>query len=217
MVKVRIWDWPTRLFHWGLVLAIIGMVVTGQTGQMVWHFRLGQAVLALLLFRLIWGLVGGHWSRFARFAIAPSAVLAYWRGQREGGPGHSPAGALATLGLLSWLVLQVLSGMMADDEIAFAGPLTAMVPSDWVHRMTAWHKGPGKLVLLGLVLLHLGAIIWYARRKGQRLTPAMLHGDKHLPAPVPASADGPVQWLLALLVLGASVAAVRWVFALGGY
>ena len=221
MVKVRIWDGPTRLFHWVLVMCVIGLFITGNVGgdAMVWHFRLGQAVLSLLLFRLLWGFAGGHWSRWSQLPLRPARLLAYWRGQthRDDAAGHNPMGAWSVLAMLCWLALQVTTGLMSDDEIAFAGPLTALVSSATVSAATAWHKGWGKLLLLGLVALHVLAIIWYRWRGRPPLLPAMLHGDKHLPAPVPASADGPVQWLLALPVLGASVAAVRWVFALGGY
>ena len=80
---VRIWDLPTRLFHWALAACIVGLVVSAKLGgnAMVWHFRLGHAVLALLLFRLVWGLVGGHWSRFAVFWVSPARLLRYVRGQ----------------------------------------------------------------------------------------------------------------------------------------
>ena len=95
--KVRVWDLPTRVFHWTLAACVIALVATGQIGgsAMDWHFRFGYAVLTLLLFRLAWGFVGGHWSRFSSFLYAPSTVLRYLRGQ--GGPelsaGHNPLGA----------------------------------------------------------------------------------------------------------------------------
>ena len=87
--RVRVWDLPTRLFHWVLALAVIGLVVTGKVGgnAMVWHFRLGYVVFALLLFRLVWGLVGGHWSRFVAFIYAPATLIAYLRG--EGRPSRA--------------------------------------------------------------------------------------------------------------------------------
>ena len=97
MVKVRIWDLPTRVFHWLLVLCVVGLVASGQIGgsAMQWHLRLGYAVLDLLLFRLVWGFVGGRWSRFAVFVRSPRVVLRYLRGQ--GTPdmeaGHNPMAA----------------------------------------------------------------------------------------------------------------------------
>lgn len=83
LTKVRVWDLPTRVFHWVLVLCVVGQAITGSLGgnAMVWHFRFGYGVLTLLLFRLIWGLVGGRWSRFAAFIFAPQSVVNYIRGQ----------------------------------------------------------------------------------------------------------------------------------------
>jgi len=96
MSKVRIWDLPTRVFHWALVACIVGLVVTGQIGgtAMAWHFRLGYVVLSLLLFRLVWGFVGGHWSRFAVFVRSPATIAAYLRGHKtpEMEAGHNPLG-----------------------------------------------------------------------------------------------------------------------------
>ncbi len=217
MVTVRIWDLPTRLFHCALVACVMGLVITGNLGgnAMVWHFRLGQAVLTLLLFRLCWGVLGGHWSRWSQLALSPAQVLDYLRGRTAHWAGHNPLGSWSVLLMLAWLLLQVGSGLVSDDEIANAGPLTALVPGAVVSAATAWHKGVGKLVLLLLVLLHLAAIAWYRLRKAQALVPAMLHGDKSLPQAVQASRDGARQRLLALFVLLVCAAAVRWLVDLG--
>ena len=217
MVTVRIWDLPTRLFHWLLAACVVGLVITGKLGgnAMVWHFRFGQVALTLVLFRLVWGLVGGHWSRWSQLALAPSQVTAYLRGQRSSWAGHNPMGSWSVLLMLGWLLLQAGTGLVSDDEIANAGPLTALVSGATVSAATAWHKGVGQWVLLALVLLHLAAIAWYRLRKAQALVPAMLHGDKMLPQPVPASRDGAAQRVLALLVLLVCAGAVRWLVGLG--
>ncbi len=217
MVTVHIWDLPTRLFHWLLAACVVGLVITGNLGgnAMVWHFLLGQAVLTLLLFRLVWGLVGGHWSRWSQLALSPMQALDYLRGRTTAWAGHNPLGSWSVLLMLAWLLLQVGTGLVSDDEIANAGPLTALVSGAAVSAATAWHKGLGKWVLLALVLLHLAAIAWYRLRKAQALVPAMLHGDKSLPQAVPASRDGLSQRLLALLVLLACTGAVRWKVGLG--
>ena len=211
---VRVWDLPTRLFHWLLLPAVIGLVVTGKIGgnALVWHFRLGLLVGALLVFRLLWGLVGGRWSRFASFVPTPGRLLRYLRGRPRDGEhlevGHSPLGALSVLALLAMLLVQVATGLVADDEIAVTGPLNRFVESATGLAATAWHKGYGQWLMLGLVGLHVLAIGVYALR-GKRLVPAMVHGDKPLPAAVPASADGPAQRLLALaLALACAAGAV---------
>ena len=213
MQSVRIWDLPTRLFHWLLALAVVGMVVTANIGgnAMNLHLRLGYAVFTLLLFRLLWGLVGGHWSRFASFWPTPGRLLRYLRG--DGAPelaGHNPLGALSVLAMLVVLALQVGSGLMADDEIAFAGPLMARVSGATVALASRYHTALGKYLVVGLIALHLLAIVGYALR-GRKLVPPMIHGDKSMPteATVIATRDTAGTRLLALVLLAVS-AAVVW-------
>lgn len=219
---VRIWDLPTRLFHWLLVGAVVGLVVTGNIGgnAMAWHFRLGAAAGALLLFRLVWGLVGGRWSRFASFFPTPGRLRRYLGGQalpQEGlDTGHSPLGALSVFALLGLLLLQVGTGLLADDEIDAIGPLNQFVSGATAQLATSWHKGWGKTLLLVLVGLHIAAIVFYAVQKRRNLVGPMIHGDKQLPAATPASRDGGAQRALALVLLLAFAAGARWVLSLGG-
>lgn len=219
---VRVWDWPTRLFHWALVLCVVGAVVSAKVGgnAMEWHFRLGLAVLALLVFRLIWGVVGGRWSRFASFLYAPSTLLRYMRGQARPQEmldvGHSPTGALSVFALLGLLAVQVSTGLVADDEIANTGPLIRFVESATSLAATAWHKSWGQWLLLGLVGLHVLAIVAYRLVHRRDLVTPMLMGDKPLPPEVPASADHAGRWGLALLALSLGVALALWVRAQGG-
>lgn len=219
---VRVWDLPTRLFHWALAACTIGLVITGNIGgnAMTWHMRLGLAVGALLVFRVLWGLLGGRWSRFSSFLYAPATLLRYLRGDHRPGDhfdvGHNPLGSLSVVGLLSLLALQVGTGLVADDEIAFTGPLYSLVSGATSSLATGWHKGWGKSILLVLVLLHLAAIAYYRWRKQVRLVGPMLHGDKPLPAGTPASADGWTNRLLAAALLGACAAGAVWVSRLGG-
>ena len=159
---VRVWDLPTRLFHWALVVCIVGLVTTAQIGgnAMEWHFRFGYSVLTLLLFRLLWGFVGGHWSRFSTFLYSPANLLRYLRGHEvDGQPlGHSPLGALSVFAILGLLLLQVGTGLFSDDEIAAVGPLSKLASGAVVSQLTHYHKDIGKVIVLILVLLHIGAI-----------------------------------------------------------
>ena len=129
--KVRVWDLPTRIFHWALVAGVLGLAISGTLGgnAMIWHFRFGYAVLTLLLFRIVWGLVGGRWSRFGAFIYSPQSVFNYLkgRGKAEHSVGHSPIGAGSVFAMLGFLLAQVGTGLLSDDEIAFAGPLTRFV------------------------------------------------------------------------------------------
>ena len=207
----RIWDLPTRLFHWLLALSVLGLVVTGNVGGlwMDWHFRLGYAVLCLLIFRLLWGFVGGYWSRFGAFIFGPSALLQYLRGRSPllHRVGHSPLAALSVFALLLALFLQVLTGLLSDDEIFHRGPWAVWAPYDWIETASRYHKQVGKFVVMGLVALHLLALVFYKVVKRQALVQAMVTGDKALEANVPTSLDAAPQRLMALLVFALSVAA----------
>ena len=217
----RVWDLPTRVFHWALAAAVIGLVITGHVGgaALQWHMRLGLTVLALLVFRLVWGLIGGRWSRFASFAYAPATLRRYLRGEHRPGDwfevGHNPLGSLSVFALLALLVAQVGTGLVADDEIATTGPLNRFVASASALKATAWHKGPGQWTLIALVALHLVAIVAY-RLRGTDLLRPMVHGDKALPAGAPVSADSAGTRALALAVAAASTALAVWVAGLGG-
>lgn len=216
---VRVWDLPTRLFHWGLVACIIGSVTTGYIGGGVidWHARLGYGVLALLLFRIVWGLVGGRWSRFASFVRGPGSVAAYLRGQ--GHPdhlvGHNPLGALSVLAMLVVLLAQVGTGLVADDEISFTGPLNRFVASAKALKATWYHKEVGQLLIIALVLLHLAAVLFYLWKKRDNLIRPMVIGDKQLDHAALSSRDDTVTRLAALVLLGACAAAVAWLVGLG--
>jgi cytochrome b len=215
--KVRVWDLPTRIFHWALVAGVLGLAISGTIGgnAMIWHFRFGYAVLTLLLFRIVWGLVGGRWSRFGAFIYSPQSVVNYLkgRGKAEHSVGHNPIGAGSVFAMLGILLAQVGSGMLSDDEIAFAGPLTRFVSNATVGLATNYHKNIGKWIVLALVLLHIAAIVFYLWRK-HNLVGAMLHGDKELVARVPPSRDDAVSRTAALVVLAACAGGVYWISTL---
>jgi len=213
--RTRIWDLPTRVFHWTLAICVVGLVISGNIGgsAMIWHFRFGQAVMTLLMFRLLWGIVGGHWSRFSSLPLRPSALADELRAGAKLRTGHGALGSLAVLAFGLVLLAQVGSGLISDDEIAFAGPLTHLVSGATVGAASAYHKNVGKLLLIGLVLLHLVAVIWHTF-KGHAIVSAMVHGDKRLQEVTPASRDDWRTRLLAVVLLAACVAASTWVFGL---
>lgn len=222
LVPVRVWDLPTRLFHWTLAAAVVGLVISGNIGgnAMVWHMRLGLAVGSLLVFRVLWGLVGGRWSRFASFVYAPATLLRYLRGEHRPGDhfevGHNPLGSLSVFGLLTLLSLQVATGLVADDEISVTGPLYSLVSGATSSAATSWHTAAGKLIILLLVALHVAAIVFYKLRKRLDLVGPMLRGDKPLPKDTPASTDTLATRLLALALLAACGGLAVWVAGLGG-
>lgn len=217
---VRVWDLPTRLFHWLLAACVVGSVVSAKVGgnAMVWHFRLGYVVLTLLAFRLLWGVVGGRWSRFVSFIYSPNTLRRYLKGEHQAQAfwdvGHNPLGALSVFGLLVILLAQVATGLVADDEIASTGPLVRFVSGRVTSLATNWHTTYGQWIILALIGLHVLAIAAYYFKKKQNLVAPMLHGDKVLSAEVPDARDAWSNRLLALLLVGLCAAAVAWLVSL---
>ena len=209
--RIKVWDLPTRLFHWLLALCVGAAIVTGQIGgnAIDWHARIGLVVVGLLAFRLVWGVVGSTYARFATFLPTPSAIRAYLRGEWRG-LGHNPLGALSVLALLTLIALQVATGLFANDDIAFNGPLFGRIGKDLSDRLTGIHEITSTL-LIALVVLHLAAIAFHAHVKKDNLVKPMLTGHKELPA-VPhdarhhsAKGGGPVAAVVALIVAVAAV------------
>lgn len=175
-IRIRLWDLPLRLFHWSLVATVLGAISTGLIGGgwMVWHGRLGLAVVGLLAFRLVWGFVGSTHARFAAFFPTPGKIAAYLRGQWQG-VGHNPLGALSVFALLGLLSIQVASGLLANDDIAFNGPLYPLIDKALSDAATGWHRLAVNALYL-LLALHVAAIAFYARIKRQNLVRPMITG-----------------------------------------
>lgn len=217
--KVRVWDLPTRVFHWALVACIVGLGISGYRGgaAMEWHARLGYAVLTLLLFRIAWGFVGGRWSRFASFTYSPRSLMSYWRGAPHPDHlvGHNPLGAGSVFAMLAVLLAQVATGLVGDDEVSFTGPLNRFVASSQGLAATWYHKRVGQWLLLGLVVLHVAAVVYYLWKRNDDLIRPMFHGDKVLGHAAAASRDDAASRLAALAVLIACATAVAWLVKLG--
>lgn len=217
---IRVWDLPTRLFHWLLAACVIGLVISGKIGgaAIVWHARLGYAVLALLLFRVVWGFTGGHWSRFGSFLYGPSSVIGYLQGRAPLAHriGHNPLGALSVLALLVVLLAQVGTGLVSDDEISFTGPLNRFISSSLGLAATGYHKKIGQWLIIALVVLHVGAVLFYLWKKRENLVRPMLTGDKDWPEPAPASRDDAPVRIKAAVILAACTGLAVWVSRLGG-
>lgn len=210
---IRVWDLPTRLFHWALVVTVVGSVVTIELGGN-WveiHFWCGYAALTLLLFRLVWGFAGPRYARFGSFLYAPREIEAYARGLLGRGPGtrylgHNPLGALSVFALLLSLAFQASTGLFANDDIASEGPLARFIGKDLSDRITGWHALNEK-ILYALVALHVAAILYYTLRKKEPLVRAMLTGDKE-GRPQDAARDGAAVRIGALALVALAAAAV---------
>ncbi len=221
MHKIRIWDAPTRVFHWALVSCFAGLIITGKTGgnAMEWHFRLGYLTASLLLFRLVWGFVGGRWSRFSSLDLSPRAMIDHLNGRKtlESTAGHNPLGALSILAMLLFLFAQVGTGLFTEDiggEVF--GPLSGLVSKASVKLASGYHKEVGATLLLLLATLHLLAVMFYYARKKDNLIWPMFTGDKRLPAPVTPSRDDAWSRATASIILIVCAALVIFVVRLGG-
>jgi cytochrome b len=176
--RVRIWDLPTRAFHWSLVFAVAAALVSGFIGgnAMIWHGRFGVAIVGLIAFRIVWGFAGSTYARFSQFVRGPAAIRDALQGRWQG-VGHNPLGALSVLGLLAVLAAQAASGLFGNDDIAFNGYLYNLVSKETSDRLTALHSINAWLVG-ALIALHLGAIAFYVRVKKADLVRPMLRGWK---------------------------------------
>ncbi len=190
---VTVWDLPLRLFHWLLVLAVIGAYFTGKLGGNLtdWHDRLGGLILGLLVFRLVWGFVGTNHARFINFIPNLSKLNAYFKGDWQG-IGHNPAGALAVLALLVTLLFLVITGLFANDDIAFEGAWFHLISKELSDKLSGWHSLAFN-VLLGLVVLHLAALIFYQVVKKTNLVLPMITGKKQLSDDFASSSISPIK------------------------
>ncbi|MGF1545866.1 MAG: cytochrome b/b6 domain-containing protein [Thiotrichales bacterium] len=210
--SIRIWDLPTRVFHWLLLALVIGSIVSVKIGgnAMLWHGRFGQSILGLIVFRLLWGFVGSTYARFAQFVRGPHAIRAYLAGRWQG-LGHTPLGALSVLALLGVIGFQAVSGLFANDDIAFHGPLYRAVSESVSNRISGWHRN-AEWLIYALVALHVLAILYYAIVKKVELVKPMITGVKRVAADGEPARGGSV---LALIGALAAAAFTLWV-ASGG-
>jgi cytochrome b len=176
--RVRVWDLPLRVFHWTLLVLVAVAFITALVGSkaMVWHGRAGVGIAGLLVFRLVWGIAGSTYARFAHFVRSPQAVRDYLAGRWEG-IGHNPLGALSVLAMLAALAVQVATGLAANDDIAFNGPLYPLVTHQLSNALTELHEGNAWIVGT-LIVLHIAAIAFYARIKKENLVLPMIRGWK---------------------------------------
>ena len=201
--RIFLWDLPTRSFHWLLVVSIVAAVVTGQIGGNLidWHGKIGILIVSLLVFRLVWGVVGSTYARFAQFFPTPTRVKAYLAGRWQG-EGHNPLGALAVFALLGLLIVQVATGLFANDDIAFTGPLFELVSKTVSDRLTGLHHLVSDL-LIGMVVLHVAAIAYYGHVKKRELLKPMITGWKEEADGESAKGGGILALLVALCLAGA--------------
>lgn len=210
---VKVWDLPTRLFHWALFAVILVSWRTAESGAMEWHYLSGIIAFGLVLFRLLWGVIGGSTSRFSHFLRPPSAAIRYLRAshQQTWSAGHNALGGYSVLAMLILLVLQVGTGLFAVDIDGLeSGPLSYLISFDQGRSSAEWHETSFNALSL-LIVLHVMAIVYYRVRYGRRLTGPMITGrDLQLPPGTkemkPAS---PIRLLIASVICAVIALAVQ--------
>jgi cytochrome b len=199
-----LWDLPTRLFHWLLVLCLLLSWWTGEEGQFERHEWLGYTVFVLVLFRVIWGFIGSRHSMFSDFVRGPVSVWAYIKGRDSGSRGHNPLGGWSVLVLLSVLLVQAISGMFNSDDLMFDGPFYFAASVEFRDTMGVIHEQAFN-VLLALVALHLTAVFYYQWIKKMPLLQAMIKGKAE-----GRVGTGPVTSVWRALIVIVVIAGLLW-------
>lgn len=219
---IKVWDAPTRLFHWAIVILVLTSYVTARTGFIEWHFRSGYAILGLLLFRIGWGIAGSETARFSDFVRGPRAAMMHLAefirppdGSARAAPhaaGHNPAGAYMVVALLGLLLFQAVTGLFANDGLMVEGPLASYAGGALSDRLTGWH-GLGFDLILVAVGMHVLAVLLYAVVARQDLVRPMITGWSKLPASI---AQPRMASLLRAAIMLAVAAGLVWGIASHG-
>jgi cytochrome b len=206
--RVLVWDAPTRLFHWLVVVLVAAAYATWRLNWMDVHADIGEVLLALVLFRILWGFFGSDTARFRRFLASPAVAGRYlmtiFRREPDHQAGHNPAGGWMVLLLLFLLLAEILTGIYVLNDVADEGPFTELVPSTIANALTALHSVLWNL-LLAAIAAHMAAILLYAIAKKQNLVVPMFTGWKVLPQTTPRPRIAGIA--RALLLLGCSALA----------
>lgn len=207
----RVWDLPVRIFHWALVLAIIGSYVSNRAGieYFQYHLWFGYAVVVMVSFRIVWGIVGTYHARFWNFIRGPVTTIRYLfatlRGTETRYAGHNPLGALMVIVLLAGLLTQGIAGLFANDEILNFGPLYGYVSDELSLTLTSLHRQLFYWIM-GAVLLHVIAVIMHRVLKKEDLIKPMFSGRKPVdhvrPGEEIASSRIPLALLIVLVIVG---------------
>jgi cytochrome b len=188
--KIRVWDLPLRLFHWTLAVLVITAILAIKLGDvMELHLVAGGGVLALIAFRIVWGLVGPRYARFSSFLHGPSTIAGYVGGGKTKYLGHNPLGSLSVFALLGLLLAQASTGLFSNDDIAFDGPLVKFISKDVSDRITWLHAEIGATLIYVLSGLHIVAIAYYYFFRKQNLVTPMITGDQEVDVDAESASD----------------------------
>lgn len=208
---VLIWDLPTRLFHWLLAALVAGSFASGKLGgnAMLYHEWCGEAVLALLLFRVAWGFIGSSPSRFRTFLAGPATVFRYvltiLRRDADQHLSHNPLGGWSVMAMLFALLIQAGTGLFANDDIATEGPLYKWISKAASDRLTSIHHFNHDIII-ALVAVHVAAVLFHLVYKRENLILPMITGMRSWKgSPKMAVTPAPV-WLAAIVAIATALA-----------
>jgi cytochrome b len=178
--RVRVWDVPTRVVHWSMVLLFAFSWWSAENGELEWHRWSGYSLTALVLFRLYWGFFGGSTARFAQFLRGPRAVVTYVRSSPVQMPGHNPVGAWSVVLMLALLATQIVLGLFSVDVDGLeSGPMSSLVSFETGRVAADWHETIFN-VLLAIIAVHILAALYYLVVRKQNLIGAMFTGKRNL-------------------------------------
>jgi cytochrome b len=208
----KIWDLPTRLFHWLLAALIAFSWWSAEEEHFDWHIWSGLAIMSLLIFRLLWGFFGSSTARFTNFVRGPRQVFAYIRDMKGWRPiGYSPLGAISVIAMLGALAVQVGLGLFSiDKDGLYEGPLAYLISLDLSEQLADLHEAWFNLIL-ALIGLHVAAILFYRLYLGKKLIGPMVTGRGAVEPGVEPMRPG--RWWAALLCLVAGIGVTRWIIA----
>lgn len=206
---IAVWDRPVRIVHWLFVILIAASWWTARQEMMEWHYRSGIALVGLVVFRIVWGLIGSSTARFAGFVRGPGTILSYLRGRTESPIGHNPLGALGVLALLAMMSVQIGLGLFAADEDGLdSGPLAHLIDGDLAEEIAEWHEWTFEM-LLAAIALHVAAIAYYLLVKRRDLVTPMFAGVVEAPEGAePLKGAGVVRFVIAAAIAFAAMWAV---------
>jgi cytochrome b len=215
LVAVHVWDWPVRLFHWSIVVLVAAAIVTSYIGgdAKEWHMRAGYGVLAMVLFRIVWGFAGTRHARFASFVRGPRTAIRYARSFARRAPqatvGHNPLGGWSVLALLGALLVQAGTGLFANDDILMEGPLVKFISKDLSDRLTSLHHL--NVWLVGILIgTHIAAVLSHWIFTRENLVRPMVTGRKHLHRTLASEGVDKVPHGRAIVLLAGSILSVWW-------
>ncbi|RBP79626.1 branched-chain alpha-keto acid dehydrogenase subunit E2 [Marinomonas rhizomae] len=215
MKSTLVWDWPIRVSHWLIVLLFTGLIITGKSdGDYVqYHFYMGYSLSAVIIARVLYGFYGSYYARFSQFVRSPKIVLRFAISLLSGRPqkylGHNPVGALMVVVLLLVLSIQWGTGLFTSDEVFWFGPFNGLISEELAAKLASIHHFLPN-VLLGLVVVHVLAVLYHELCLKERLIDAMVRGRKKHFIMISTEVKTPRWGVIFSLLMGLSWLAALW-------